>query len=89
MQIDLMAPRLLDAVSHRLELSDWDRRELERLEGRVGALSRCVPRSPSVVRRSSRRHCSASGGANQGGLGGWMSDMSMCGWDSLWVACLL
>jgi hypothetical protein len=37
MQIDLMDPRLLDAVSHRLELSDWDRRELERLEGRAGA----------------------------------------------------
>jgi hypothetical protein len=35
---DLMDPRVFDAASHRLELGDWDRRELERLDGRAGAL---------------------------------------------------
>ena len=34
---DLMDPRLIDAVGHRLELGDWDRLELDRLDGRAGA----------------------------------------------------
>ena len=35
---DLMDPALLDAAPHRLELGDWDRRELEHLAGGVGPL---------------------------------------------------
>jgi Protein of unknown function C-terminus (DUF2399) len=34
----LMDPQLLDAASHRLELGEWDRRELERLDGRARTL---------------------------------------------------
>lgn len=38
LQPHLMDPQLLDAAAHRLELGDWDRRELERLDGRAGTL---------------------------------------------------
>jgi Protein of unknown function C-terminus (DUF2399) len=34
----LMDPKLIETASHRLELGDWDERELRRLAGHVGAL---------------------------------------------------
>jgi hypothetical protein len=37
-RFDLMDPQLFDAADHRLELSDWDHRELVRLHGHAGAL---------------------------------------------------
>jgi hypothetical protein len=38
LRCDLMDPVLLEEAPHRLELGDWDRRELKNLSGRAGSL---------------------------------------------------
>jgi hypothetical protein len=38
LRYDLMDPVLLEEAPHRLELGDWDRRELKNLSGRAGSL---------------------------------------------------
>jgi hypothetical protein len=48
---DLMDPQMLDVARNRLKLEDWDRRELERLDGRAGALE---PLRAAIAKRGAK-----------------------------------
>jgi hypothetical protein len=48
---DLMDPQMLDVARNHLKLEDWDRRELERLDGRAGALE---PLRAAIAKRGAK-----------------------------------